>query len=163
MTAAPQPLPPSEPASVGRGDYRDAMARLAAGVGVVTTLDPLGRDCAMTVTSFTAVSLDPPLVLVCLKREGFLADALAVSDGWAVTMLAEDQVELARYAARHRHPGSRDDIGGGPYGEAWAAPRCCPAASRRSSAGPMPSTRPATTSWSSGAWWGSPWTLRAGR
>ena len=60
-------------------------------------------------------------------------------------------------------PAAGTTSGGGPYGEAWAAPRCCPAASRRSSAGPMPSTRPATTSWSSGAWWGSPWTLRAGR
>lgn len=98
------------PESVGERPYRDAMARLAGGVALITTRDPVGRDCGITVTAFSAVSLDPPLALVCLRREGFIHDAVIVSDGWAFTMLAADQVDLARYAARHHRPGDPDNF-----------------------------------------------------
>jgi flavin reductase (DIM6/NTAB) family NADH-FMN oxidoreductase RutF len=90
--------------------FRDSMARLAGGVGLLTTRDPVGRDCGITVTAVSSVSLEPPLVLVSVKREGFIHDALYVSDGWALTMLSDDQVDLAKYAARDRHPGDRDDF-----------------------------------------------------
>lgn len=115
VTPSPTRDPAVDPVGVTAEDFRDAMARLAAGVAVVTTRDVVGRDLGITVTSFTPVSLDPPLVLVCVRRDGFVADALAVSDGWAVSMLSEDQVDLARYAARHRHPGSRDDLSPWPH------------------------------------------------
>lgn len=121
MSGLPDPVPPREGPprkeipSVALAAYRDAMARLVSGVSVLTTRDAVGRDVGLTVTSFTPVSLDPPLVLVCVRRDRFIADALAVSDGWSVSMLAEGQVELARYAARHRHPGSRDDFDRWPH------------------------------------------------
>jgi len=105
LGAALHELPSSETAP-----FRDAMARLASGVGLITTRDPVGRDCGITVTAISSVSLDPPLVLVCVRREGFIHDALYVASGWALTMLADDQVALARYAARHRYPGDRDDF-----------------------------------------------------
>lgn len=105
-----RPVAAEDPPSAAVDDYRDAMARVAGGVGVLTTRDPAGRDCGITVTALSSVSLVPPLVLTCVRRGGFVHDALLVADGWALTMLAEDQVELARYAARHRHPGSRDDF-----------------------------------------------------
>jgi flavin reductase (DIM6/NTAB) family NADH-FMN oxidoreductase RutF len=98
--------PPSAPVD----DYRDAMARLAGGVGVLAMKDPVGRDCGITVTALSSVSLEPPLVLTCVRRGGFVHDALFVADGWALTMLADDQIELAHYAARHRHPGDKDDF-----------------------------------------------------
>ncbi|WP_158542803.1 flavin reductase family protein [Phytoactinopolyspora halophila] len=91
-------------------DFRDAMARLGSGVGILTTLDPIGRDCGLTVSAVSAVSLDPPLVLVCVKKDGFIHDAIYVADGWSLTFLAVDQLEVARYCARHRHPGARDDF-----------------------------------------------------
>lgn len=94
--------------------YRDAMSHLGGGVTVVATRDPIGRDVGITATSVTAVSLVPPLVLVCVRSGGFAADCLSVSDGWTLSMLAEDQVDLARYAARHRHPGDADDFSSWP-------------------------------------------------
>jgi len=106
----PQPLLDEHPPSAAVDDFRDAMARLAGGVGVLTTRDPVSRDCGITVTALSSVSLVPPLVLTCVRRGGFVHDALVVADGWALTMLADDQLDLARYAARHRHPGSRDDF-----------------------------------------------------
>ncbi|MGH8777186.1 MAG: flavin reductase family protein [Jiangellaceae bacterium] len=101
---------PEGPASAPVDDFRDAMARLAGGVGVLTTRDLVGRDCGITVTAVSSVSLDPPLVLTCVRRGGFVHDALLVADGWALTMLDDSQLALAHYAARHRHPGGRDDF-----------------------------------------------------
>jgi flavin reductase (DIM6/NTAB) family NADH-FMN oxidoreductase RutF len=94
-------------------DLRRAMAHLASGVSILTTRDVVGRDCGLTVTSLVSLSLRPPLCLVAVKRGGFLHDALEVADGWTVTMLATGQVDLARYAARHRYPGDVDDFS--PY------------------------------------------------
>lgn len=99
--------------SAGRNDaldIRTAMAHLASGVCLLTTQDVVGRDCGLTVTSVASLSLSPPLCLVAVKRAGFLHDALEVAEGWAITMLSTDQVDLARYAARHRYPSDTDDF-----------------------------------------------------
>jgi flavin reductase (DIM6/NTAB) family NADH-FMN oxidoreductase RutF len=109
--------PWNEPAPEPTADqqaYRDTMARLAGGVGLLTTVDPVGRDCGITVTAVSAVSLVPPLVLVCVRRSGFVHDALLTADGWALSFLAAGMEPLARYAARHHHPGDRDDFGPWP-------------------------------------------------
>jgi flavin reductase (DIM6/NTAB) family NADH-FMN oxidoreductase RutF len=95
--------------------FRDAMARLAGGVAVLTTLDPVGRQCGLTVTAVASLSLEPPMVLVSVKKDGFIHDALYVADGWSLTFLATDQVDLAHYAARGRAPGDRDDFGRWPH------------------------------------------------
>lgn len=99
--------PPSDFAGL---PFRNVMARLAGGVAVVTSQDAVGRDCALTVTAVISVSLEPPLVLVSVKLDGFMHDALSVADGWIINVLATDQLELADYAARHRAPGDRDDL-----------------------------------------------------
>ena len=44
---------------------RDALGCFATGVTVVTCVDPVGTPAGLTVNSFTSVSLDPPLLLVC--------------------------------------------------------------------------------------------------
>jgi flavin reductase (DIM6/NTAB) family NADH-FMN oxidoreductase RutF len=103
--------PDLDPPSAAQRPFRDAMSRLAGGVCVLTTRDPVGRDCGITATAVASVSLAPPLILVCVRRGSFISDALDVCDGWALTMLADDQADLARYAARHRHPGDGDDFG----------------------------------------------------
>lgn len=123
MTTLRVPRPWDEPASSAAIEqppsaavdcFRDAMSRLAGGVGVIATVDPVGRDCGITVTAVSSVSLEPPLVLTSVRRGGFIHDALLVAGGWALTMLADDQVTLARYAARHRHAGDRDDFSSWP-------------------------------------------------
>lgn len=95
--------------------FRDAMARLAGGVAVLTVLDPVGRQCGLTVTAVASLSLEPPLVMVGVKKDGFIDDALYVADGWSLTFLAADQVDLAHYAARTRFPGDRDDLTAWPH------------------------------------------------
>ena len=49
---------------------RDALGCFATGVTVVTCLDDDGKPAGLTVNSFTSVSLDPPLLLVCVAQEG---------------------------------------------------------------------------------------------
>lgn len=96
-------------------DLRSAMSHLASGVSLLTTRDVVGRDCGLTITSLVSLSLSPPLCLVAVKRGGFLHDALQVADGWAITMLASEQLPLASYAARHRYPSDTDDFSPFPH------------------------------------------------
>ena len=50
----------------------------------------------ITVNSFTAVSLEPPLILVCIDRAAASHDKLIAAETFAVSMLAEDQADVAR-------------------------------------------------------------------
>ncbi len=78
--------------------FADAMSALASGVAVVTCeLD--GRPWGMTVTAFASVSADPPTVLVSIDSDATAADALAASGRFGVSILAEDQLDVARHGA----------------------------------------------------------------
>lgn len=92
--------------------FRDGMANLPSPVSVLTLTDAMGRDCGLTVSSVVSLSLNPPMVLVCVRRESYVHDALEVADGWAINLLGADQGEVASYFARHRHPGDRDTFDG---------------------------------------------------
>ena len=86
--------------------FRDALSAWAAGVTLVTIAD--GRDdVGATVSAFCPVSLSPPLVLVSLIADSYLAEVLGRVDRFAVIMLAVSQRMLAgRFAAAGR-PGAR--------------------------------------------------------
>ncbi|MFF8832331.1 flavin reductase family protein [Streptomyces sp. NPDC015131] len=88
-------------------EFRAAMARLAAGVVLVTAHDPdegpRGEDVGMTATGFLSVSLDPPLVLVSLRDGSRMDDLLAEQPLWGVSILAEGQRQIAgRFAMKGR-------------------------------------------------------------
>lgn len=87
----------ARPADVG---FRAAMSRWASGVAVVTTRDSAGRCHGFTATSFTSVSLDPPMVLVCLDRGAACSEAFAETESYAVHILHQGQEDLARRFAR---------------------------------------------------------------
>jgi len=73
---------------------RDTLARLPAGVVLVSTRDA-GGFRGLTVTSFTSVSLDPPLVLVCLDRLATTRDALLAHGAFTASLLSRGQQFLA--------------------------------------------------------------------
>jgi len=76
-------------------DFKAAMGRFTTGVTVVTTA--LGSQRAgITVNAFCSVSLDPPLVLVCIERTAHIHDLLIEAGVFAVNLLAERQDEVAR-------------------------------------------------------------------
>jgi flavin reductase (DIM6/NTAB) family NADH-FMN oxidoreductase RutF len=76
--------------------FRDAVARFAGGVTVITTVDPTGRPVGFTATAFNSLSLDPPLVLVCLAKSADSHAAFLSAPTFAVSILAADQGSVAR-------------------------------------------------------------------
>jgi len=79
---------------------RQAMRHWATGVTVVTTAHQ-GRRHGMTVSSFTSVSLNPPLVLVALERKTRTRTMVAAEGVFAVTVLSQgDQAVSNRFAGR---------------------------------------------------------------
>ena len=75
--------------------FRDVMAQWPSGVTVVTTLVD-GVRHGMTASSFSSVSLDPPLVSVCLDRRLYSHELISASGVFGVNVLAKDQAEVAR-------------------------------------------------------------------
>lgn len=82
-------------ASFSNRDFRDVMGRFATGVAIVTTRAAAGAPVGMTVNSFSAVSLSPPLVLFCIDRGATCYDAFAAADCFAVNILREDQQAIS--------------------------------------------------------------------
>mgnify|MGYP000023117962 FL=1 len=80
--------------------YRDALGCFATGVTVVTTLTQQG-PLAITVNSFTSVSIEPPLLLWCPDRSSLRHDAFVAAERFAIHVLAEDQLALAQHFARN--------------------------------------------------------------
>ena len=81
---------------IDQDEFRSVMGRFASGVTVVTSLDPNGEDEGMTVSAFCSLSLDPPLVLVCVDQSAKMYDSLANSETFIVNILSERQEPLAR-------------------------------------------------------------------
>lgn len=81
--------------------FRDALGCFATGITVVTTLAPDGAPVGVTMNSFSSVSLDPPLVQVCLARDSNALEAFTAAPVFVVNILAEDQAELSvRFSQR---------------------------------------------------------------
>ena len=76
-------------------DLRAVMGRFATGVTIVTTDGPGEQPLGSTANAVASVSLNPPLVLVCLREESETLAALRGSGGFAINVLAEDQRHLA--------------------------------------------------------------------
>jgi flavin reductase (DIM6/NTAB) family NADH-FMN oxidoreductase RutF len=70
---------------------RDALGCFATGVTVVTCFDSDGRPFGLTANSFTSVSLDPPLLLVCIHRHAVCAEALTSAEHFAINVLQTGQ------------------------------------------------------------------------
>jgi flavin reductase (DIM6/NTAB) family NADH-FMN oxidoreductase RutF len=80
---------------------RDALGCFATGVTVVTCLTEAGTPAGLTVNSFTSVSLDPPLLLVCLAKRAASADPLTAAPFFAINVLQTGQQPASiRFATR---------------------------------------------------------------
>ena len=72
----------------------------ATGVTVVTVRTPRGTPSGLTVNAFTSVSLDPPLVLICIHRNAASHDPLLETGYFAVSVLGREQETLAMVFAQ---------------------------------------------------------------
>jgi flavin reductase (DIM6/NTAB) family NADH-FMN oxidoreductase RutF len=80
-------------------EFRSALRHFPAGVTVVTTRDADGAPCGLTASAFTSVSLNPPLVLVCIDHAATAYRAFMQADWFAVNILAKGQEHLSRLFA----------------------------------------------------------------
>jgi len=94
--------------------FRRLVGRYTTGVAVALTHRD-GRPVGMTVNSFTSVSLDPLLVLFCVRNDSRTAQALTADGRFTVTLLSADQKETSAFFAGRRElptPAIRVDADG---------------------------------------------------
>jgi flavin reductase (DIM6/NTAB) family NADH-FMN oxidoreductase RutF len=77
--------------------------KFATGITVVTVLDDAGGPHGMTANSFTSVSLEPPLVLVCVDHRARILKDLRTSKHFGINILEEHQKALSSHFARSAH------------------------------------------------------------
>lgn len=86
---------------VGSALFRELLGRFATGVAVLTTRTPDGALAGMTASSVSSVSLEPPLLSVCVDLDAEIHQPLFDTGTFVINILADDQEELSRrFAAK---------------------------------------------------------------
>jgi len=80
-------------------EFRRACARYATGVTVTTVQGLTGEPEGLTVNSFTSVSLEPPLVLVCIDKSADSHPHFRAAKGFAINVLGEEQIGVSQHFA----------------------------------------------------------------
>ena len=98
-------------------EFRDAVGAFATGVNVITTRsdDVL---YGMTANAFSSVSLDPPLVLICIGTTSEGSEVITRNGVFAVNVLSAEQEPLSRFFASKDRPRGRDAFRGVSHYEA---------------------------------------------
>lgn len=87
--------------SVSNADFRKVLGHFATGITVVTATLPDGKRFGFTVNAFSSLSLNPPLVLVCVGNGGEAGAAMDAATHFAVNFLSDQQENLSRqFSAR---------------------------------------------------------------
>lgn len=87
--------------AISRDEFRAALSRFASGVTVVTTKDKNGHLHGITVSAFCSVSLEPPLILVCIEKVTGSHHAFQQAGAFVVNFLREGQQEVSNHFASH--------------------------------------------------------------
>ncbi len=86
--------------AVEQEDFKNAMSRFASGVTVVSTKDAAGKLHGITVSAFCSVSLEPPMVLICIEKSTVSHYAFEESSVFVVNILRDSQADASeRFAA----------------------------------------------------------------
>jgi flavin reductase (DIM6/NTAB) family NADH-FMN oxidoreductase RutF len=83
-------------AAIDPAQFRQLLGHFATGVTVLTLATSEGRPLGMTANSLSSVSLDPPLISVCVERTAELHDVIVRAPEFVVNVLASPQEALAR-------------------------------------------------------------------
>jgi flavin reductase (DIM6/NTAB) family NADH-FMN oxidoreductase RutF len=85
--------------AVTQDQFRAALGRFASGVTVVTTKDAKGKLHGITVSAFCSVSLQPPMVLICIEKTAGSHYAFEESNVFIVNVLREGEAEMSELFA----------------------------------------------------------------
>jgi len=93
-------------------EFRRALSRFATGVTIVTASHKKGGMKGMTANAFTSVSLNPPLILVCVGLQARTHAVLKIARHFGISMLDESQRAVAEYFARaESDPAEMESLG----------------------------------------------------
>ncbi len=87
--------------AISKDEFRAALGRFPSGVTVVTTKDNNGKLHGITVSAFSSVSLEPPMILVCVDKRAGSHDAFAETGAFVVHILAEENEAHSNQFASH--------------------------------------------------------------
>lgn len=97
--------------------FRQFAGRFATGVAIIATRDGAGEYKGLVVNSVTALSLDPPLYLVCLDRSSNTLQAIAESGMFSINFLNAGQLDISRrFASKTVDKFAGLDVTSGPQG-----------------------------------------------
>jgi flavin reductase (DIM6/NTAB) family NADH-FMN oxidoreductase RutF len=93
-----------------RTDAKQALRRLASSVSVITCRHS-GRNFAMTATAVSALSMEPPSMLVCVNRSATFHAALSQADAFAINVLSRGHVDISRLCSGEAKGEGRFGVG----------------------------------------------------
>jgi flavin reductase (DIM6/NTAB) family NADH-FMN oxidoreductase RutF len=82
------------------GEFKQACGRFATGITIASVIDAQGTPHGLTVNSFTSVSLDPPLISICLGHAVSLIEIFRAASYFGINVLEESQRALSERFAR---------------------------------------------------------------
>jgi len=103
-----------ETSGIDARTFRATLGSFATGVSVMTTVVG-ARPHGMTANALASVSLDPPLVLVCVDRGAVMAGQVEASGVFALNFLARDQEHLSAHFANDARMATEDEFAGIAY------------------------------------------------
>lgn len=90
--------------AINSDEFRGALSRFASGITIVTTKDKENRLHGITVSAFSSLSLEPPLILICVEKTTGSHFALERSEAFVVNILDSRQIGLSeRFASLLPH------------------------------------------------------------
>jgi flavin reductase (DIM6/NTAB) family NADH-FMN oxidoreductase RutF len=87
---------------ISPNDFRHVLSHFASGVTIVTTCDADRRPTGLTASAFSSVSLDPPLVLICVDHKSQSYPALREAGRFAINVLQHEHEQISRRFASTR-------------------------------------------------------------
>jgi flavin reductase (DIM6/NTAB) family NADH-FMN oxidoreductase RutF len=91
-------------------DAKLALRRLASSVSIVTCRHD-GRNYAMTATSVSALSMDPPSMLVCVNRAGGMYRAISQASEFAINILSRSHIDISKLCSGGANADNRFNVG----------------------------------------------------
>ena len=88
---------------IDESEFRRILGHWATGVAVATATAPDGRPCGLTANAFCSVSLEPPLILVCVEHDADSHDCIRAAGTFAINILNDQNERLARHFAGDNH------------------------------------------------------------
>ena len=90
-------------------NFRQAMRSYIYSVSVMSSVDSHGSYSAITVSSVTSVSLDPPSLLVCINKSAGIHDTIEVGTDFCINLLTKDQENISNLCSSFQTEGKRFD------------------------------------------------------